>query len=180
MNAQPRVPVGVLDSREPEPRTLPPLPPRDWRAVTERSLRITLTVLGLIGLVIAGYLSYEHYFGGDNPVCFTGGGCETVQHSDYAKLAGLPVPLLGLFGYITVLIGAALPGDAGRLIGVFAGLVGFMFSVYLTYLELFVIHAICQWCVASAVVMTIVFIVSLVRGIRFAGAPTTPREPLPT
>ncbi len=146
--------------------------------MTERRLRATLIVLGLIGLAIAGYLTIEHYAGGDNPVCLVGGGCETVQHSDYAKLAGIPVPVLGLAGYVTVLIGALLPGDVGRMLGLFAGLIGFLFSAYLTYLELFVIDAICQWCVGSAVVMTLVLIVSLLRAIRFAGVGG--QQPLPS
>ncbi len=148
--------------------------------MTERRLRITLGVLGLIGLGIAVYLTIEHYAGGDNPVCAFGGGCETVQHSDYAKLAGIPVPVLGLLGYVAVLVAAALPGDPGRMLGILAALVGFGFSAYLTYLELFVINAICQWCVGSAIVMTLVLIVSLLRGIRFAGVRAAPREPLPS
>ena len=76
------------------------------------------------------------------PVCLVGGkGCAAVQDSDYATLLGVPVPVIGVFGYLSVLAAAALPGDPGRFLGVFAGLVGAGFSVYLTYLELFEIEA---------------------------------------
>jgi uncharacterized membrane protein len=92
-----------------------------------------------------------------------------VQDSEYATLVGVPVPLIGVFGYLTVLAAALLRGDLGRFAGVFAGLVGVGFSAYLTYLELFVIDAICQWCVASAVVMSLVLAVALIRAVRFGG-----------
>jgi len=147
-------------------------------ATGEGRLRVILAVLGALGLAVATYLTITHYQG-DSPVCLAGGhGCETVQKSDYAELAGIPVPILGLFGYLTVLLAAALPGDPGRILGVAAGLIGFGFSVYLTYLELFVIDAICQWCVASAVIMTFVFAVSLVRGVRYLGLSGPSRDPL--
>lgn len=144
--------------------------------MNEKRLRVTLAALGVLGLVISGYLTTVHLDGSD-PVCLAGGGgCGIVQNSEYAELVGIPVPVIGLVGYLTVLLAAALPGDPGRLLGLFAALIGFGFSLYLTYLELFVIDAICQWCVASAVVMTAVLAVALVRALRFAG---TSGEPLP-
>ena len=102
-----------------------------------------------------------------------------MQESDYAEMAGVPVPLIGLFGYLTILAAAAMRGDAGRLLGLFAGGIGFGFSVYLTYLELFVIDAICQWCIGSAIVMTLAFIVALIRAVRFTGTSTHHGGPLP-
>jgi hypothetical protein len=63
--------------------------------------------------------------------------------------------VIGIAGYVVLLLAAAVPGDAGRFGGFLTALVGFGFSAYLTYLELFVIDAICQWCVASAVLMTL-------------------------
>lgn len=135
----------------------------------EAKLRIALAVLGLAGLAVAGYLTAVHYQG-DEPVCLAGGhGCAKVQDSEYAELVGVPVPLIGLGGYLTVLLAAALPGDGGRFLGLFAGLVGVGFSAYLTYLELFEIEAICQWCVASAVIMCLVLAVALYRAVRFGG-----------
>lgn len=137
--------------------------------MSEPRLRITLAVLALAGLAIATYLTIVHYQG-DDPVCLAGGeGCAEVQDSEYAELAGIPVPVIGLVGYLTILAVAALPGDPGRFGGLFVTLVGAAFSLYLTYLELFVIDAICQWCVASAIVMTAALIVAALRALRFGG-----------
>jgi uncharacterized membrane protein len=102
------------------------------------------------------------------------GGCETVQSSSYAKLAGIPVPLLGLVGYALILASLFVPGDAGRMATAGLAVVGFGFSLYLTYVELFKIEAICQWCVASAVLMTLLAILSVVRLLR------APPEPAAT
>jgi uncharacterized membrane protein len=135
--------------------------------MSEGRIRIALGALALLGLAIAGYLTFVHFDGGD-PVCLAGGGgCSKVQESDYAELAGVPVPVIGLLGYLMVLASAGLAGDRGRMLGLFATLIGFGFSVYLTYLELFVIDAICQWCVASAVVMTLALALALTRAVRF-------------
>ena len=82
------------------------------------------------------------------------GGCEKVQSSVYSKLAGIPVSVLGLAGYIAILASLFVPGENGRLAGAVFALSGFGFSVYLTYREVFSIKAICQWCVGSAVIMT--------------------------
>lgn len=113
--------------------------------------------LALVGLGIAIYLTIVHYTGG-SPICGISHGCETVQTSKYAKLAGVPVAVLGLAGYVGILLGLFVPGENGRLIRVAIAGIGFGFSAYLTYLELFVIHAICQWCVGSAILMTALLI----------------------
>lgn len=129
--------------------------------MSDRRLGIAIAVLGFIGLGIATYLTYVHY-AHLKPICGTGG-CEVVQNSQYAKFAGIPVPLLGLVGWIGILLSLLIPGDLGRAATALMGLFGFGFSVYLTYLEIFKIKAICQWCVANAVVMTLVMIISVVR-----------------
>ena len=126
---------------------------------TERRLRIAIAVLAVIGLGIASYLTYVHYTG-LKVLCLSSGGCETVQSSQYAKLAGIPVPVLGLIGYVSILGSLAVRGDAGRMAGFGLALVGFLFSLYLTYRELFTINAICQWCVGSAVVMTLLAVLT--------------------
>jgi uncharacterized membrane protein len=143
---------------------------------SEAALRWALGLLALVGLGIATYLTIVHYEGND-PVCLVGGkGCAAVQDSDYATLLGVPVPVIGVFGYLSVLAAAALPGDPGRFLGVFAGLVGAGFSVYLTYLELFEIEAICNWCIASAVVMCMVLGIALIRAVRFGGLDGPPGQ----
>ena len=133
-----------------------------------------IAVLAVLGLGVAGYLTYVHY-AGLHPVCVASGGCETVQSSSYAKLAGVPVPLLGLIGYALILGSLFVPGDAGRMATAALSIVGFGFSLYLTYVEIFKIEAICQWCVASAVLMTLLAVLSVVRLLR---AP--PAEPAAT
>ncbi len=131
-------------------------------------MRRAVIVLALIGTGIAGYLTWVHY-GDLHVVCFSGGGgCEKVQSSDYAELAGVPVAVLGLLGYLGILGSTLLlPDETGRLAAAFLALVGFGFSMYLTWAELFRIHAICQWCVASAAIMTAVLVLTLIRLLRY-------------
>jgi uncharacterized membrane protein len=118
-----------------------------------RGLRFVLGALAVVGLLISGYLTWVHYVG-VAPVCVGGsGGCETVQTSSYATILGVPVAALGLVGYSSLLLSALVRGEAGVYLGLLVALVGTLFSAYLTYLELFVIHAICEWCVASAALM---------------------------
>jgi uncharacterized membrane protein len=120
---------------------------------SRRGLRIVLGVLAVVGLLTSGYLTWVHY-AGVAPVCVGGsGGRETVQTSSYATILGAPVAALRLVGYSGLLLSALLRGEVGAYLGFLVALVGTLFSAYLTYLELFVIHAICEWCVASASVM---------------------------
>jgi uncharacterized membrane protein len=121
--------------------------------------------LAVAGLGVAAYLTVVHYSGGA-PVCAISHGCETVQHSRYAKLAGVPVAVIGLAGYVAVLALVALDLASTRLAVAGATMVGFGFSAYLTYLELFQIHAICQWCVASAAIMTALLVLAVARAAR--------------
>jgi uncharacterized membrane protein len=133
------------------------------------TLRRATAVLAVLGIAIAGYLTWVHYAGLE-PVCVGGGGgCERVQSSRWAELAGIPVAVLGLGGYIAILASLALPEEPGALAAAFMSLVGFGFSVWLTYVEIAKIDAICQWCVASAVVMTALALVSVTRLLRGAG-----------
>ena len=137
------------------------------------TLRRVTAVLALIGVGIAGYLTWVHYAGLE-PVCVGGGGgCEKVQSSRWAELAGIPVAVLGLAGYVAILVSLALPEETGALAAAFLSLVGFGFSAWLTYVEIAKIDAICQWCVASAVVMTALALVSVARLLRGAGHAAT-------
>jgi uncharacterized membrane protein len=118
-----------------------------------RNLRVVLGMLAAAGLLLSAYLTWVH-FAHVAPVCVGGsGGCETVQSSRYATVLGVPVAVLGLVGYAGLLFSAVLRGELGVYLGFMIALVGTLFSAYLTYLEVFVIHAICQWCVASAAIM---------------------------
>lgn len=119
----------------------------------ESVLRITLTLLAMAGLGISAYLTWVH-LGNTSPVCVGGGGgCDVVQASRYSESAGVPVALLGVLAYAGMLLAALFSGREAALFGLFVALIGVLFSAYLTYLELFVIRAICQWCVASALVV---------------------------
>jgi uncharacterized membrane protein len=123
--------------------------------MSTRTSRIALTVLTVAGLGVAGYLTYVHY-AGINPVCTAGGGCEKVQTSAYSKLAGVPVALIGLLGYLSILgLLLARQTETTRFATMALALVGFAFSAYLTYRELYSIHAICDWCVSSAAILTV-------------------------
>ena len=126
---------------------------------SERNLRIAAAVLAVLGIGVATYIVIADS-GGGTPKCLAGGsGCETVAHSHYSHIAGVNIAVFGIAGYILLLASALVPGDAGRFSGFLVGLVGFGFSAYLTYLELFVINAICQWCVISAILATALFVI---------------------
>ena len=130
--------------------------------MSDRALRGAMAVIGLIGLGVAAYLTYVHY-AGVTLVCAVAHGCEKVQTSHWAKLAGVPVAVLGLLGYAAILASLAVPGERGRLVGAALALVGFGFSGYLTYLEVVEIDAICAWCVISAVLMTALAVLAVAR-----------------
>lgn len=139
------------------------------RAPAEGKLRIAATFLATLGIAVAAYIAIAEADGGA-PACLAGGGgCETVAASAHSELAGISVALLGVFGYVLLLGAALLRGDAARMAGFGLALVGFGYSVYLTYLEFFVIDAICQWCVASAVLMTALFAVNVTRMLAYVG-----------
>jgi uncharacterized membrane protein len=135
------------------------------RSDTDRRLRVAILVLTVIGIGIASYLTYTHY-AGIKVACLSSGGCETVQASKWSKVDGVPVALLGLIGYVLILLSLAVRGDIGRIGAFGLALVGFLFSAYLTYRELFTIHAICQWCVSSAVIMTVLLVLTGWRVVR--------------
>jgi uncharacterized membrane protein len=138
--------------------------------MSARALRITLIVLAVIGLGVASYLTYVHY-AGIKPACTAGESCTKVQTSVYSKLAGVPVALIGLIGYIAILASLLAPeGERSRLGTMAFTLVGFGFSAYLTYRELFSIHAICEWCASSAVIMTVMAVLSTWRFLRGDGS----------
>src|SRR5271155_1115417 len=143
--------------------------------MSSRALRVTLIVLTSAGLGIAGYLTYVHYAGID-PVCTAGGSCEKVQTSVYSELAGMPVALIGMLGYISILgLLLAREREGTRFAMMALTLVGFAFSAYLTYRELYSIHAICEWCASSAGILTVMAPLSVWRFLQ--GAPGAPAGP---
>jgi uncharacterized membrane protein len=136
-----------------------PLPP-DWAT-------LLVPVLAVIGLGIALYLTFVET-NQVNAVCGPVGNCNAVQSSPYAKLFGvLPVGLLGALGYLGILAAFALSrwntgtlGDIAPLGLLGMAAFGVIFSLWLTYLELFVIRAVCIWCLSSAVIMSLILVLS--------------------
>ena len=125
-------------------------------------------LLALAGLAVAGYLTYvETQL--VQAVCGPVGDCNAVQSSSYARLFGvLPVGVLGAAGYVGILAAWLLNRlGRGRLAAkapvavLVMTLFGVIFSIYLTYLELFVIRAVCIWCLTSAVIITLLMLLSL-------------------
>jgi len=137
--------------------------------MTNRNLRLAAIVLAALGLALAAYLTYVHY-NGLKVLCLSSGGCETVQASRWAKLAGVPVALIGMIGYASILLSLFVKGENGALLTLALVVIGWGFSAYLTYRELFTINAICQWCVGSAVIMTLLLVVSVIRFLRVPAA----------
>jgi uncharacterized membrane protein len=137
---------------------------------SERVLRRLSAGVAIAGIGVATYITIADA-GGGAPQCLAGGhGCATVAESHYSHIAGINVAVFGIVGYVLLLAAAATPGDLGRFGGFMGSLIGFGFSAYLTYLELFVINAICQWCVGSAVLMTLLLGLNAARAYAYAGS----------
>jgi uncharacterized membrane protein len=141
------------------------------RLPAEGKLRMIATFVAAFGIGVATYIAIADS-GGGAPVCLAGGsGCETVANSTYSHVFGVNIAVFGIFGYVLLLAASLLRGDLARMAGFGVSLVGFGYSAYLTYLELFKIEAICQWCVASAVLMAALFCVNAIRMVGYVGRP---------
>jgi uncharacterized membrane protein len=139
----------------------PPATRRAW-------LTYATPALALVGLAVAAYLSYVETQS-VQAICGPVGDCNAVQNSQYARLFGvLPVGVLGMIGYVAILVAWVYPRlRADRLaryapLAVFVmALLGTLFCVYLTYLEIFVIRAVCIWCLTTAVIITALMVLNL-------------------
>lgn len=113
-----------------------------------------LVILAVLGIAIAGYLAATK-LSGEIPVCGPLRGCETVNTSEYSEIMGVPVALFGVAYSVVALVASAFwwwAGDRRALYLLYGmGLLGLLAVAYLTYLELFVIGAVCVWCVSYAV-----------------------------
>jgi uncharacterized membrane protein len=137
--------------------------------VSDRALRAALAAVALAGLAVASYLTYVHYQP-DALVCTITGGCETVQESDYATLVGVPVALLGVVAYASVLVLTAIDTPLTRMVTVVITLSGAGFSLYLIALQAFVIEAWCVWCLVNDVVIAPALAVLALASVRTAEA----------
>lgn len=129
--------------------------------MSERRLRIAIAVLAIAGVGIATYLTMAHLT--HTPVVCVTGGCETVQASRYSVLFGLPVAAIGLAGYVLVAASAALRMNAARATGAIAAIAGLIFAAYLVYIQVGVIGAVCQWCLASDLLLALLVPATLLR-----------------
>ena len=124
-------------------------------------LRAAIAAAAVVGGAIAAYLTVVHY-AHTAPICTTGG-CEKVQKSSYAELAGVPVALLGLVAYVAILATTAVRGVTAAFAGLLLALVGVAFSGYLLWAQLGPIGAICQWCIGNDVVIVVVAVLGVAR-----------------
>jgi uncharacterized membrane protein len=120
--------------------------------LSDHAIRLAAAIVALAGMAVAGYLTWAHY-SESAVICVAGGGCETVQSSDYAVIAGVPVAVLGLAAYGVILALIALDTPIARLSAATIALIGLLFSAYLVALQLFVIDATCIWCLANDVLI---------------------------
>jgi uncharacterized membrane protein len=136
--------------------------------MTDRRLRLAAALVAAAGAAVAGYLTYVHYRP-DALVCTGGGGCETVQESQYAELIGIPVALLGLLAYAAVLALVVWDAPVARTLAVTIALSAAGFALYLLLLQAFVIDAWCVWCLVNDVVVVPLLAVLTALRLREAG-----------
>ncbi len=147
-----------MRSSAPSPAEAPPAAPRS-------SWTVGSALLGLAGVGVAAYLTQLHYDGSD-ALCAGVGECAEVNDSAYATIGPLPVALLGLGAYLAVLAMVAAarlrPGQAATSVMAVFGvaLASVLYSGYLTYVEMYVIDAICPWCVVSASLFTAILLLA--------------------
>jgi uncharacterized membrane protein len=137
--------------------------------MTDRILRAALVALCLAGVLVAGYLLSARW-GNTELICSTGG-CETVQSSSYAELFGIPVAAAGLFGYLLIGASALVSTALARAVGAALALGALAFSAYLLVIQLAVIGAVCDWCLASDAISTVVAGLALLRLRQATAAP---------
>lgn len=128
-----------------------------------------LAVLDVIGLLIAGYLSYVE-LGGGVPYCGPLHGCEVVAQSSYARIGGIPVAVFGviLSGVLLALAIAWIRSDRPGLLDLHYGLslIGVIFEIYFLSVQMFILHAVCVWCATYGASLVLRFLVALVIWIR--------------
>lgn len=134
-----------------------------------KKITIIAIVASIIGLIDSAYLTIIKFT--NSPIyCTPGlGDCESVQNSQWATIWGIPIALLGSLTYLALIFCFVFEKripvlkQYSQFIIFAISLFSFLYSLFLTYLELFVIHAICQWCLLSAICMTVIFIATIIR-----------------
>jgi len=137
----------------------------------EIRLRQITIALAILGLLVATYMTIYKLTDND-AMCIGSGGCSVVNASRYSEVNGIPVALIGMGGYAAILALLFLerrPGffqENGTMALFAISLVGFLFTLYLIFVEIVLIKAYCPFCLTSQAVMTIIFILSVTRLIR--------------
>ena len=128
-----------------------------------------ITILAVLGIGVSGYLTYTHLSGA--PIlCGGSSACEVVNASRYAYLGPIPIALLGLGTYVALAVLSLIPAREDRAwpdLAIFGlSLTGGLYSLYLTYIELFVLYAVCWWCAISAILILLILITAAPRPVR--------------
>jgi uncharacterized membrane protein len=125
-------------------------------------------VLAFIGMLDSVYLLI-YKISKNNAMCLGNGDCSTVNASRYSEIYGIPVSLLGILAYLAITallfleLRKIISRDNSTLLVFGLSLVGVIFSAYLTYVEFYVIHAVCPFCIISAIVIALIFVISIIR-----------------
>jgi uncharacterized membrane protein len=126
-----------------------------------KALAILFGLLALFGFVDASYLTAKHYLGTPIP-CSIFGGCDIVTGSAYSAIGPVPIALLGALYYLALLILAVIYLDSGKIFpfkaAAYGSIAGFLVSIFLVYLQIFVIRALCLYCMISATICLILFL----------------------
>ncbi len=132
--------------------------------IVPNSLAIFLLIIAFIGFIDAGYLTVNH-FQNVVPPCSIVAGCESVLTSSYAVIFGIPIALVGAIYYLLVLIGvsAFLESKNVEILKwtLFFTLIGFLSSLWLIYIQAFILNSYCLYCLGSALTSTILFVTSM-------------------
>ena len=122
--------------------------------MTDRATRRLVAALAILGLAVAGYITYAHF--ADVSITCTSGGCEAVQASRYSELAGIPVSVLGIAAYAFILGTAFFTSELARAAGAAVAVASALFAGYLVYVQMAIIDAVCDWCLASDVLIAVI------------------------
>ena len=137
----------------------------------DKRLKQIITALAIIGLLVSIYMTI-YKLTDNEAMCIGSGGCSVVNSSRYSEVNGIPVAVLGIFGYAAILALLFLeqrPGffqENGTMMLFVVTLTGFLFTLYLIYVEVALIKAYCPFCLTSQAVMTLIFILSVIRLVR--------------
>ena len=138
---------------------------------TDRKLYWATMITALIGVGLSIYMTIFKLTSNES-MCLGNGGCSIVNASKYSEIYGIPLGIVGLLGYGAIIVTLLLEDrfsffkENGVMLEFGMGLVGVLYSIYLTYLEFYVIHAVCPFCVSSAIAITLTFVFALIRLIR--------------